>query len=118
MMEQDKDHRQLINGETRVCRHRIDEIAIFEVSESELDQLEKGRTSDLFFQFSIALLSVAVSITITMFTATFDNSYIETIFISLCIISYVIGLFLMILWYKSHDSIKSLIKKIRERPKF
>lgn len=116
MMKSKKEHIQLVNGETKVCKHRINEIAIFEVSESELEQLEKGNSSDLLLQFSISLLSIAVSITLTMLTATFNNKYLEIIFISLCIISYILGILLMALWYKSHFSIKKLIQKIRERP--
>lgn len=116
MMEPNKEQPQLVNGETKVCRHRINEIAIFEVSESELEQLEKGNSADLFLQFSISLLSIAVSITLSMLTATFNNKHLETVFISLCIISYILGILLMALWYKSHFSIRKLIQKIRKRP--
>lgn len=117
MMKDENTQSQLVNGEIRICRHRINEITIFEITESDLDKLEKGSTTDLFLQFSIALLTLAISTTLTILTVKFNNQHIEIFFICLCIISYIAGLILFFLWRKTHQSIKHLIKEIRERPK-
>lgn len=49
------------SGEARVVTHKVEQIDIYEITENELSQLEKGTDSDLYLQFSIALLSVFVS---------------------------------------------------------
>lgn len=114
-MNTNNKNEPLINGQTRVCVHKVDEIAIFEVTEAELDNLEKGRLADIYLQFAIFLLSTALTTTITIFTVTFNSRMMETLFICCSVIGFIIGIFLLLIWYKNKDSVKGVIEKIRSR---
>ena len=101
----------------RVRRGRVESVDLYEIKDSELDILEKGSPSDLQLNFAIFLLSIAVSGTFTLGTATFSKSVIQTAFLIVTIVGYVLGVFLLIYWWRTRTSVKSLANKIRRRIK-
>jgi len=99
----------------RVRRGRVDSVDLYEIKENELEILEHGEPSSVYLNFSIFLLSIAITSVLALCTATFKNDLTKYSFLFVCILGFIIGLFLLILWYKGRKSVKSIIRKIRER---
>jgi hypothetical protein len=101
--------------ETVIRRGRVASIDLYEIKESELEILEKGSNADIYLNFSIALLSLSISITTAFFSATFTNKLAETFFIVIDVIGFIIGLILLFLWYRGRKDVRIIIKAIRDR---
>jgi len=99
----------------RVRRGRVDSVDLYEIKENELEILEHGEPSNIYLNFSIFLLSIASSCILALCTATFKSDLTKYSFLFVSILGIIIGLLLLLLWLKGRKSIKSIIKKIRER---
>ena len=111
--------RRVVNpdyGETKVFKARLDHVTVYEVSEGELAELERGNNSDLFLEFAIACFSVGLSFGISLLTATLGN-LIFIVFVCVTILGLVLGFLLGVLWYRNRRSKKGIIDNIRERAK-
>lgn len=98
-----------------IRRGRIQELTIYEISEEELTALERSSPVSLYLNFSIFLLSVAISFGATLVTVQFPSDRIYTAFFLIFIVSLVIGFFLMILWLCQYKSGKDIAENIRSR---
>lgn len=103
-------------GETRVRRARLEFFTIYEVTEGELNSLERGTNSDLYLQFSIFCLSVFVSFFISLLSGTFIDRIVN-IFVCITFVSFIIGVLLLFLWYRTRKRKKDVINDIRNRLK-
>ncbi|MBC8549966.1 MAG: hypothetical protein H8D23_09970 [Candidatus Brocadiales bacterium] len=99
----------------RVRRGRVESVDLYEIKENELELLEKGAPSGLFLNFSVFLLSLAFSTIISLSTATFVNSSIHTLFVVVSVVGVLGGGFLLILWWRTRESITQVISHIRGR---
>jgi hypothetical protein len=99
----------------RVRRGRVDSVDLYEVKEHELEILENGEPTGIYLNFSIFLLSIALSCISALCTATFDKAIIENSFLFLSIIGILGGVFLIVLWWRGRKSIKLIIQKIKNR---
>jgi hypothetical protein len=99
----------------RVRRGRVDSVDLYEVKEHELEILEKGEPVELCLNFSIFLISTAISTITTLCTATFASDLVRNMFLFVSIIGVVGGIFLFIFWWRTRTSIKSIIKRIKDR---
>lgn len=98
-----------------VNRAKVESIDLYEVTDHELNILEKGSEGGLYLNFSLFLISAAISFFITLTTTTIDNERQFTVF---CVIafSFTIGsMILALLWWKSRESVKSITNSIRQR---
>lgn len=101
-----------------IKRGRVDSLAIYEISDSELTTIERGSTNSIYLNFAIFLLSIAFSFFISLLTTNFENKQVVMIvFIVLTVVGFIGGSFLLILWYKMKDEFKITIQKIKERMK-
>jgi hypothetical protein len=100
---------------TKVRVALVASVDLYQIKDSELDTFEKGSPADLHLNFAIALLTLAVSAFGTLYTATFQNETAKTVYIVITIAGFMIGVFLLASWWKSHTSLKQICKKIRER---
>lgn len=99
-----------------IRRGRVSSVDLYEIKESELDQLENGSDAGIKLNFSIFLFSMAATAIASLCTADFSQSpTVKTIFLIVSIVGIVIGLYLLIVWVHEHKSTKTVIKKIRER---
>jgi len=98
-----------------IRRARIDKLTIYEISDSELDLLEKGMPRSIFLNFAILLLSVAVSFTIALCTSNVPAGKVFTSFLVVLVIGYVGGFLLLILWLKDYQSASAIVCAIRKR---
>ena len=98
-----------------IRRARLDKLSIFEVSESELETLERGSPDSLFLNLAIFVLSVAISFSTALGTTTITSDRVFNVFVIVTVIGYIAGVTFGLLWWRSHKSVKSVAKKIRNR---
>lgn len=106
-----------LDGSTqlRVRRGRVESVDLYEIKDTELDALEKGTPAELQLNFSLVLLSIAFAAITTLFTATFANAVIQTVYIVISSVCTLGGIYLLIAWFRTRGSVKKLCKQIRER---
>lgn len=100
----------------KIKRGRYDSLELFEVSESELTIIERGSPSSTYLNFAIFLLSIASSFLTTLLTIDLSTKIsLFIIFNIICVIGYLVGVFLLIIWYQNRNEFKEIIEKIRSR---
>lgn len=98
-----------------IRRARIFQLTVYDVTDSELETLERGTPGTLYLNFAIFLLSSALSFTVSLFTATLTNPKTYIVIVVFTIIGFLGGGFLLILWKNSHTSVTKCIENIRKR---
>lgn len=98
-----------------IKRARYDQLTIYEISDTELHQLEQGTPESIYLNFAIFLLSIAIAFSISLLTTEIKSIKTYAFFISFTIIGYIIGILLLCLWRRSRKNIKSIIDTIKER---
>lgn len=102
----------------KIRRGNLDSLSIYEVSEGELTTIERGSSNSIFLNFSIFLLSIAVSFLTALLTGDFtEKEVVQTIMIVITVCGFIIGGFLLILWLRKKDDFDEVIKSIRGRMK-
>lgn len=99
----------------RVRRGRVDSVDLFEVKENELELLENGEPTSLQLNFAIFLLSLAFSGVLTLCSATFAQPILQNTFLFVSIVGAIVGLYLLLMWWKGRKSIKKVIQVIKNR---
>lgn len=98
-----------------VKRGRVSSITLYDVTDYELDQLEKGSPESLYLNFSISLLTTGSSFLLALLTTTITSNRTFDIFVIITIISFISGTVLFILWFRGRKSVKRLVEKIKNR---
>jgi hypothetical protein len=98
-----------------VRRGRVESVDLYEIKDSELDELEKGSPAELQLNFAIFLVSTAFAAVSSLFTATFAYSAIQTTYIVISVVGILGGAYLLLAWWRARRAIKSLCRRIRER---
>lgn len=98
-----------------IRRARFDKLTIYEISESELDILEKGSPSSTYLDFAIGLLSAAIAFSITLASTDINSTKIFSVFVISVILGYLFGLVFLILWWKNYTSVSGVVNIIRNR---
>ncbi|PSS68706.1 MULTISPECIES: hypothetical protein [Shewanella] len=105
-----------VSGEKLIVRRGlVDSVDLYEVKENELELLEKGSPAGLQLNFSVFLLSIAFSAILTLATATVKWPIMETVFVVVAVIGILLGIYLLISWWKTRTSIANIISVIRDR---
>ena len=98
-----------------IRRARYGRLTIYEVDESELAILERGEAESIYLNFAVALLSLAISFTVTLATATLPSERTFLVIVVVTVVGYVAGSVLAALWWRSRSSIGVCVKTIRSR---
>lgn len=98
-----------------IHRIRLDKLRIFEISEGELEALERGSPQSIFLNLAIALISIAISFTVTLVTVTIADDRTYYVLVIVTSIGYVAGITLGLLWVISRWSLKKVSTAIRSR---
>jgi len=98
-----------------IRRGRFERLTIYEVSEAELEIIEKGSPSSLYLNFSIFLLSVAIAFLIALLTTNISSAKVFSVFVTITVIGFVFGLLLLILWLKTRKSVSATVCSIKRR---
>ena len=99
----------------RIRRGQFDSLRLYEITDYELDTLERGTSSNLFLNFGIALLSISSSFFIALLTTEIPSVAISTTFIAIAAASFGSGAVSLIVWYLTRQSTAALIQKIKSR---
>lgn len=117
IVETTKPNKENLSDEkVKVKRHKFDSLTIYEISESELDTIEKGSPSSIYLNFAIFLISIAASFLASLLTndySNIQNTFI--VFLLITIVGFIIGGFLIILWLRTKNDFDQTIKKIKDR---
>lgn len=98
-----------------VRKASFDSLILYEISEHELDELEKGSPISLYLNFSIFLLSVGFSFLVTLIFTESKSTKIFLVFLVVTVLFLVIGIFLILLWFKNRKIMNKVVQKIRNR---
>jgi hypothetical protein len=98
-----------------IHRVRLDRLTIFEITESELEALERGSPESPYLNMGIAVLSVAVSFYISLATATIDSIKTYCLFVIVTVVGYLAAVTFGLLWWQSRRSLKKVAQEIRSR---
>lgn len=102
-------------NEVRIIRGRIGSVSLYEITDSELDLLEKGSPSSIFLNFAIFLFSIGTSFLITLLSTSIDEMKIFTTFLVFTIIGLLGGLLLFIIWWRMKNEVTDIVDKIKCR---
>ena len=102
----------------KIRKGKVDSLTIYEISEGELETIERGSPSSTYLNFSIFLLSIATSFLVTLLIDDFnDKPKVFTIFTIITVVGYIVGIVLIILWWQTKNDVNEVLKKIKERVK-
>ena len=103
------------NEKLLIRRGRVDSLNIYEVKEHELELLEKGQVGTLLLNLGIFLFSIAFTCIAALATADFRSPIAESIFIFIIVVGILGGLCLILIWWKTKQSIRKVVSIIRSR---
>ena len=97
--------------------HRVplDKLVIFEITEAELESLERGSPESLYLNLAVAVLSTAISFSVSLATTTIESIRTFCVFVVIAVVGYLAGLTLGLLWWQSRRSLKKVAREIRRR---
>lgn len=98
-----------------IRRGRFDKLTIYEISDSELEILERGSPGSIYLNFAIFLLSLAISFTVTLLITKIESNRTYTLFVVVTVAGYIIGTLLLLLWWKNYRSVSKVADTIRRR---
>jgi hypothetical protein len=67
---------------------RLDKLRIFEISEAELEELERGSPESIFLNLALAVLSIAISFSVSLFTTRIESNRTFIVFVVVTAISH------------------------------
>jgi len=111
------NHQQLKEQEftPEIRRARIQHLAIYEISEDELNQLEKGNPGSIILNFTIFSFSVFVAFLITLLTVKNLETKVFITFVIFTALGGLAGPLLLCIWIKQYKSTRNIAKNIRSR---
>lgn len=101
--------------EPAIRRAPIRTLEIYEVSEAELRTLEKGAADSSLLSIGLALLSSAISFTVTLRTVPIESDRTYNGFFICAAVGYVAGLVVLLQWWTSRRSAVECARLIRQR---
>lgn len=101
--------------DVKIKRGKVDSLSLYEVTESELGDLETGGQDNLFLNFAILLLTAAIAFLISLLTVEMPSTQVFCIFVIITVIGFIGGAILMLLWNRSRKSKKAIIQGIKDR---
>ena len=94
---------------------RVESLNLYQITENELETLEKGSSASLDFNFAIFLFSSAFAFVIARATCDFKSDKIEIILTVYSIGAALAGLYLTFRWWHARNSIKEVVSRIKNR---
>lgn len=110
----------MTNGESHqldpaIHRVRLDKLTIFEITEAELNSLDRGSQESLYLNLAIGVISAAVSFSIALATTEIQSVKTFCSFVIVMIVGYLAGITFGLLWWISRRSLKTVAQEIRAR---
>lgn len=99
----------------KVNRGKLGSISLFEITEDELDTLERGSPSSTYLNFAIGLLSLGISTFGSIFLTDIQNLKVYVVFWVVALVATIGGIILLVVWHQASKDTQTAIKKIRNR---
>lgn len=101
----------------RVRMAQVDSICVYQVTEGELEELEKGAPGSTQLNIGIAALSIALSAIVTILTVVIVSVPVLIFFVVMSVVGATTGIIMLVLWYQAYRSSDNIFKRIRQRLK-
>lgn len=98
-----------------IHRGRLDKLVVYDVTEDELELLERGSPDSVLLNFAIATLSTFLSFLTSLLTTKFETDRLFDVFVIVCFLSGLSGFVLLVLWRRGRRDVSSLAQRIRRR---
>ncbi len=98
-----------------IRRARLDNLTIYEISEGELEIIERGSPDSIYLTISVALLTLAASLLGSLVLTEVKSNVTLFLFIAMIVVGFVVGVILLILWRRSSSSVAICVLAIRKR---
>jgi hypothetical protein len=98
-----------------IHRVRLDKLTIFEITEAELEALERGSPESLYLNLAVGVISIAVSFSIALATTDVQSVKTFCFFVIVTVVGYLGALTFGLLWWQSRRSLKTVAQEIRRR---
>ena len=102
--------------EPAILRVLLDKITIYDITDSELESLERGSPESILLNLAIAVASIAVSFSIALATTEITSTKTFCVFVIVTVVSYIASITLGLLWWQKRGSVKSVAGIVRNRP--
>ncbi len=102
-------------GDVKIRRGRVGSVCLYEVTESELEELERGSPSEIYLNFALLCLSTGLSFLVTVLTTKIESDRLFSVFVAVTLVSLLSSLILFFIWFRIRKPIKSLISRIKNR---
>jgi len=99
----------------RIIRGKVDSLSLYEVTDSELNELERGGPDSLFLNLAVFLLSTAVSFLVALLTTDIKSVKTYCTFTVVTAVGFVGGIILGLLWLRTKTSRALVIRNIKAR---
>lgn len=104
------------NEECQIIRGKIPSITIYEISENELKEITDGSSASIWFNLLMLFIGIFVPTIPNFWLIDYKLSQQAWIINALvCIIMFVAGVVMLILWRKDRGNLSALIKSIKDR---
>lgn len=100
--------------EPTIRRGRVDSLTLYEITDNELEILERGSPGSTELNFAVALLSIFSSSLTTLLTTT-TSTVVFQFFLMVTIVTFVLGSFFLIKWKRTHNDVKDVVARIKAR---
>ena len=98
-----------------VRRAKVDSLSLYEVTEPELQDLERGGPATLYLNFAIFLLSTAISFLIAVLSTEIQSTRTFCVFVIVTVAGFIGGGILIMIWNRSRQTTREIIKRIKAR---
>lgn len=101
--------------EIKIVRGKVDSLSVYEITDNELETLERGSPNSILLNFAIFLFTIGVSFLVNLLAVDIESIKLYVTFLVLTVIGILGGLILLIIWFRARRSISGVIKKIKGR---
>ena len=103
-------------GDTKAILHQMNDFNVYQVTDSDLEQIESGSNSDLYLEIALCSISVFASFLCTLLTLDFkDNTKVYSFYITVAILSAITAVVFLLLWHRNRRNARSIIDKIKSQ---
>jgi len=99
----------------RIRYGKVDSLSLYEVTEDELENLEKGGPASLMLNLGLSLLSIGISFLVALLSTNIQSDRTFAIFVIITVVAFVGAAILLLLWNKNRLSVSTIIKRIHAR---
>ena len=117
IMTQDENTGQGQNEEVRIIRGRVDSLSLYEITDAELETLERGSPYSIYLNFAIFLLTLGLSFLTSLLTMDIQSqsTLLLIVYVGLTIVGIIVGAILIVLSRHARNEIAVVVKRIKGR---